>query len=234
MPSGPVASSADSVDIVVRGVGAHGASPHKGKDPIYIASQIVIALQSLISREVSPLRPGVVTVGSFHAGFKHNIIPDEARLQLAVRSNDKETREHLLDGIERIANGIGTAAGLPEELLPLVQPAGEFTPPTVNDDALSRRIREALIRQLGADAFYEETYDGMGAEDFAYFVETEEDVPGCYFSVGGTPQADLDAAAEGGPPIPSHHSPFFKVEPRSSVTAGVQAMTLAVLELLGK
>ncbi len=234
VPSGPIASSSDSIDIIVRGVGAHGASPHKGKDPIYIASQIVVALQSLISREISPLRPGVVTVGSFHAGLKHNIIPDEARLQLTVRSNDTQTRQHLLEGIERIARGVGAAAGLPDPLLPVVQPTGESTPVTVNDDDLARRIREALTRELGTDAFYEKTYDGMGAEDFAYFVETEDDVPGCYFSVGGTPQADLDAAAEGGPPIPSHHSPFFKIEPRSSVTAGVHAMTLAVLELLGK
>ena len=231
---GPIASSSDSVDIVVRGIGAHGASPHKGKDPVYIASQIVVALQSLISREVSPLRPGVVTVGSFHAGFKHNIIPDEARLQLTVRSNDDETRAQLLAGIERIARGVGIAAGLPEDLLPLVTPTGESTPVTVNDIALSERIRASLTDTLGEDAFYQETYDGMGAEDFAYFVQTEHRVPGCYFTVGGTPQSDLDAADNGGPALPSHHSPLFKIEPRASVTAGVQAMTLAVLELLGE
>jgi len=232
-PGGPIASSSDSVDIIVRGVGAHGASPHKGKDPIYIASQIVVALQGLISREISPLRPGVVTVGSFHAGFKHNIIPDEARLQLTVRSNDTETRAQLLAGIERIARGVGIAAGLPDDLLPVVEPSGESTPVTVNDVALAGRIRNALVDALGEDAFYEETYDGMGAEDFAYFVQTEHRVPGCYFTVGGTPQSDLDAAEAGGPPVPSHHSPLFKIEPHTSVTSGTRAMTLAVLELLG-
>jgi len=234
VPDGPIASSSDSVDIIVRGVGAHGASPHKGKDPIYIASQIVVALQGLISREISPLRPGVVTVGSFHAGFKHNIIPDEARLQLTVRSNDTETRAQLLAGIERIARGVGLAAGLREDMLPLVEPTGESTPVTVNDIELAARIRSALVRELGEDAFYEETYDGMGAEDFAYFVQTEHRVPGCYFTVGGTSQSDLDAAEAGGPPVPSHHSPLFKIEPHASVTSGVRAMTLAVLELLGK
>jgi len=231
-PGGPIASSSDSIDIVVRGIGAHGASPHKGKDPIYIASQIVVALQGLISREISPLRPGVVTVGSFHAGFKHNIIPDEARLQLTVRSNDTETRTQLLEGIERIARGVGLAAGLPEDLLPIVEPTGESTPVTVNDFELADRIRKVFVRELGKDAFYEKTYDGMGAEDFAYFVQTEHRVTGWYFTVGGTPQSDLDAAEAGGPAVPSHHSPLFKIEPHASVTSGVRAMTLAVLELL--
>ena len=231
---GLYASSSDSVDIIVRGIGAHGASPHKGKDPIYIASQIVVALQGLVSRELPPLQPGVVTVGSFHAGFKHNIIPDEARLQLTVRSNDEEIRDQLLAGIERIAIGVGRTAGLPEELLPEVIQVGESTPTTINDDALSERIRAAFERELGAEMFYESDNEGMGAEDFAYFVQTEHEVPGCYFSVGGTAQADLDAEKAGGAPVPSHHSPLFRIEPEPAVISSVQAMTTAVLELLGK
>ncbi len=226
-------SSSDSVDITVRGVGAHGASPHQGKDPIYIGAQIVVALQSLVSRELSPLEPGVVTVGAFHSGFKHNIISDEARLQLTVRADSEKTREKLLSGIERVAEGVARAHGVPDELLPIVQRSTESTPTTVNDPALTARIRGAFVRDLGEDMLFETKRTGMGAEDFAYFVRTEHKVPGVYFAVGGTAQAELDAAAAGGPPVPSHHSPQFRVEPRPSVTAGTHAMTVAVLELAG-
>ena len=230
---GLIASSADSVDITVFGIGAHGASPHKGKDPVYIAAQIVVALQSLVSRELAPLEPGVVTVGSIHGGSKHNIIPDEVKLQLTVRADSQEAREKLLSGIERIAVGVGRTAGMPEDLLPKVE-VTEGTPPTVNDDELAARIHQAFVRDLGEDAVYEEPRQGMGAEDFAFFVMTEDEVPGAYFSVGGTSQADLDADKAGGPAVPSHHSPFFKIEPEPSVTMGVEAMTVAVIELVGK
>ena len=229
---GLIASSADSVDITVFGIGAHGASPHKGKDPVYIAAQIVVALQSLVSRELAPLEPGVVTVGSIHGGSKHNIIPDEVKLQLTVRADSQEAREKLLSGIERIALGVGRTAGMPEDLLPKVE-VTEGTPPTVNDDELAARIHQAFVRDLGEDAVYEEPRQGMGAEDFAFFVMTEDEVPGAYFSVGGTSQADLDADEAGGPAVPSHHSPFFKIEPEPSVTMGVEAMTVAVMELVG-
>ena len=230
---GQIAASADSVDITVFGVGAHGASPHKGKDPVYMAAQIVIALQSLVSRELAPLEPGVVTVGSIHGGTKHNIIPSEVRLQLTVRADSMETRDKLLTGIERIALGVGRTAGMPEDRLPEVTVSTEFTPPTVNDLALADRIRTAFIRELGEDAVYEKKREGMGAEDFAFFVMTDEQVPGAYFSVGGTPQEDLDAEAAGGPQVPSHHSPFFKIESELSVTMGTRAMTVAVMEMLG-
>ncbi|MEE8524803.1 MAG: amidohydrolase, partial [Thermoanaerobaculia bacterium] len=233
LKGGLIASSSDSVDITVYGVGAHGAAPHKGKDPIYIASQLVIALQGLVSRELGPLEPGVVTVGSFHGGFKHNIIPAEVELQLTVRSDSEATRAKLLTGIERIAEGVGRAAGLADELLPEVTLSSESTPTTVNDEALAERIRDAFVRELGEDALYDKPRENMGAEDFAYFVQTEHQVPGAYFVIGGTPQADIDAEKAGGPALPSHHSPFFKIEPEPSVTMGIHAMTVAVLELLG-
>jgi hippurate hydrolase len=230
---GQIASSADTVDITVYGIGAHGASPHRGKDPVYIGAQIVVALQSLVSRELAPLEPGVVTVGSIHGGSKHNIIPDEVKLQLTVRADSQAAREKLLGGIERIALGVARTAGMPEDRLPEVVLSVEGTPPTINDNALAERVHAAFIRELGEDALYEEEREGMGAEDFAYFVMTDDQVPGAYFSVGGTAQADLDAAAAGGPPVPSHHSPIFKIEAEPSITMGVQAMTVAVLELMG-
>jgi hippurate hydrolase len=224
-------SSADSVDILVHGVGAHGASPNTGKDPVFIASQIVVAMQGIIGRDREPLKPGVITVGAFHSGFKHNIISDRADLQLTVRANDEETRAMLIAAIRRVADGIGRANGLPEGKLPEVR-VSEGTPTTINDADLARRLNAAMARDLGAEAVapYEQT--GMGAEDFAYFVEAKHNVKGYYFAVGGTPQAALDAAKAGGAPVPSHHSPLFKIDPEPSVRLGTEAMTVAVLELM--
>jgi amidohydrolase len=224
-------SSADSVDIAVHGVGAHGASPHTGKDPVYIASQIVVALQSVVSREIMPLSPGVITVGAFHAGSKHNIISDRADLQLTVRANDEATRAQLIAAIERIAKGVARTHGVAEDKLPEVR-VSEGTPTTVNDAALARRLNATLAETLGADAVVPFRQIGMGAEDFAYFVQPELGVRGYYFAVGGTSQAALDAAAAGGPPVPSHHSPLFRIDPEPSVRTGTEAMTAAVLDLL--
>ena len=224
-------SSSDSVDIVVPGIGAHGASPHAGKDPVYMASQLVIALQGLISRERMPLDPGVITVGSFHAGLKHNIISDEAKLQVTVRANDEETRAKLIAGIKRVARGIGELNGMPEDRMPRVT-VTEGTPTTINDAALARRLNAVMVDTLGADHVIPFHQKGMGAEDFAYFVAPDTGVKGYYFSVGGTPQAAFDAAKTGGPPVPSHHSPLFKVSPEPVVVTGATAMTAAVLDLL--
>ena len=224
-------SSADSVDIMVHGVGAHGAAPHTGKDPVYIGSQIVVALQSIISRELMPLSPGVITVGAFHAGTKHNIISDRADLQLTVRANDEKTRAQLLAAIERVAKGVARAHGVPEDKLPTVK-VSEGTPTTINDAALARRLNATFARIFGADAVEPFKQLSMGAEDFSYFVQPELGVPGYYFAVGGTPQAVLDAAENGGPPVPSHHSPLFKIDPEPAVRLGTEAMTVAVLDLL--
>ncbi|MEE1877451.1 amidohydrolase [Altererythrobacter litoralis] len=223
-------SSADSVDIVVPGIGAHGASPHAGRDPVYIASQIVTALQSIASRETMPLDPVVVTVGAFHSGTKHNIISDRADLQLTVRANDEKVRAATLASIERIAVNIGRAHGLPEDMLPKVT-VSEGTPVTNNDPALARRLNAAMKRTFGEESVPDFKQTGMGAEDFAFFVTEDLGVPGYYFAVGGTPAEAFKAAANGGPPVPSHHSPLFKISPRESVTVGTRAMIAAVLDL---
>lgn len=232
----PYAGS-DAVDIIVHGVGAHGASPHRGKDPIVLASQIVLALQTLVARELPPRDPGVVTVGSFHSGTKHNIISDQAVLQLTVRNTSLETRELLLDGIKRIAENLGRAAGLPEDKLPEVK-YSESTPPTINDGKLARRLRERWVDEIDAEIMMDEDFvaanrKGMGAEDFPFFT-TDPPIPSVYFSVGGTPKSDIDAEAAGGPKVPSHHSPFFKISPEPSIKAGVEATVVALLDLLAK
>ena len=224
-------SGADTVDIIIHGVGAHGASPHSGIDPVVLGSQIVLALQTVISRSLPPREPGVITVGSFHAGTKHNIIADRAQLQLTVRNESLETRKTLLDGIRRVAENMGRVAGLPEDKLPEVIVSDEWVPPTINDAALTNRLRSVWAGQLGEDIFYDAKRLDMGAEDFPFFT-LDPAIPSTYFKVGGTPQADFDAAAAGGPPVPSHHSPLFKIEPETSVTLGVEATVLALRDLL--
>ena len=231
-PEGPAYAGADSVDIIIHGVGAHGASPHRGKDPIVIGAQIVLALQTLVSRELAPHEPGVVTVGSFHSGTKHNIISDRAHLQLTVRNTNEETRQKLLDGIERIAVNIGRAAGMPEDRLPEVIVSDEVAPPTINDAQLARRLKVAWSEAMGEDALFEEPPEGMGAEDFPVLT-TNPDIRSVYWGIGGTLQADLDAEEAGGPPVASHHSPLFKIYPEPSVRAGVESTVVALLELMG-
>ena len=225
-------SSSDSVDIIVHGVGAHGAAPHRGKDPIVMGAEIIMALQTIVSREIAPLKPAVSTVGSFHSGFKHNIISDKAVMQLTVRSDDEDTRAKLLEGIKRIATNVGRMNGLPDDKLPEVLISHESTPANYNDAAMTQRVKGVFAARFGDTVFDNKPRESMGAEDFAYFVEPNTDVPGVYFSVGGTPQADFDREKAGGAPVPSHHSPFFKVAPRESVTLGTEAMTAAALELL--
>ncbi len=206
----------------------------QGKDPIYVGAQIVIALQGLVSRELSPLEAGVVTVGSFHGGFKHNIIPDKVELQLTVRADTDSSAGKARQPMRTVVYLAAGTAPLPDVFAELDYERHVSTPPTVNDEALAQRIHAAFVRELGEDLLFEDKREGMGAEDFAYFVRTEHAVPGAYFAVGGTAQADLDAEKAGGPAVPSHHSPLFKVEPEPAVTSGVRAMTVAVLELLGK
>ena len=222
----------DTVDIIIHGVGAHGASPHRGKDPIVLGSQIVLALQTLVARELAPRSPGVVTVGSFHSGTKHNIISDRAVLQLTVRNTSLETRDLLLNGIKRIAENMGRAAGLPEDKLPEVIISPGTAPPTINTAQLARRLRIAWSEEIGDSRVIEEPTKTMVAEDFPFFTMDPE-IPSVYWGVGGTPAEDFDREAAGGAPVPSHHSPLFKIAPEPSVTAGVESTVVALLELLG-
>ncbi len=226
-------SGADTVDIYITGVGAHGASPHRGVDPIVLGSQIVMGLQTVVSRTLPPRRPGVITVGAFHSGTKHNIISDAAHLQLTVRSESASDRTLLLNGIRRVAENMGRVAGLPEELLPRVVGSDESVPPTLNDRALTERIMALWSGHFGEGVLFSGERLGMGAEDFPFFT-VDPYIPSLYFAVGGTPPEDFVTEQSGGAPVPSHHSPLFKVEPDASVTLGVEASVSALLELLGQ
>jgi len=215
------------VDIIVYGVGTHGAAPHQGIDPVLIASQIVVSLQSVVSRTIAPLSAGVITVGAIHGGTKHNIIGSKVELQLTVRSDDAEVRIKLLDGIDRVAKGVAMSMGVPDDLLPeVIRSPIETTPPTHNDTATAERVLAAVTEQMGESYLYDSPREGMGAEDFAYFVQPELGVKGVYFSVGGTPEDDLGSQ-------PSHHSPFFKIEPEPSVKSGIEATVISAMTLFG-
>lgn len=239
LPTGKIAasesiqySSSDSIDIIVRGVGTHGASPSLGKDPVYIASQIVVAFQGIISRSKAPLLPGVITVGSLHSGSKHNIISDRADMQVTVRANDEVTRAMLIQRIREVAAGVGMANGLSGDMLPQVKVV-ESTPTTINDAALAKRMNAMLAQSLGPNTVVPFEQRNMGAEDFAWFVQPDSGVKGYYFAVGGTKPEWIAAAAAGGPPVAGHHSPLFKIDPEPAVRLGTEAMVLATMELLG-
>jgi amidohydrolase len=221
-------SSVDSVDIVVHGVGTHGAYPHRGIDPILVASQIVVSLQSLVSRSIDPLEAGVVTVGAIQGGTRHNIIGDRVELKLTVRSDNYATRDALIQGIERISRGVALAHGVPEDKLPeVIVSKNETTPPTLNDEPTAAKIQDAFEEQFGTTSVPPNRREGMGGEDFAYYGAPEQGVKAVFFFVGGTPAAELPNAA-------AHHSPLFKIAPEPSVKTGVEAMVVGALALLGK
>jgi hippurate hydrolase len=222
-------ANVDTVDLYVKGIGSHGASPHLGKDPVVIASQIVLALQTLVSRELSPFETGVVTVGAFNAGTKHNIISDEAHLQITVRSYTDEVRQDLLSGIERVANGIAMAAGLPENLMPVIEIDETYTPALYNDPALSTRAGEILEARFGDRVA---TTDPVtGGEDFSRYGRTDEDVPIFMFWVGGAPMDVWQEYQARGETPPANHSPFFYTDAQSSVTVAAEGMTAIALDL---
>jgi hippurate hydrolase len=227
-------ANVDSVDITVRGVGGHGAYPQTTKDPIVLASRIVTTLQTLVSRENDPANPAVVTVGSFQAGAKHNIISDEAKLQLTVRSYTPEVRKLLLDGIRRIARGEAIAAGVPEDRMPVVTiREQEFTPSTFNTEKLSDRALELFAANFGPQRAIK-TPAVMGGEDFSRYWLADKSIESLIFWVGGTPRAKWEAAAGNPQKLPSLHSPFWAPEAQAVISTATEALTLAALDVLKK
>ena len=227
-------ANVDSVDILVKGVGGHGAYPQATKDPIVLGSRIVGALQTLVSREVSPLDSAVVTVGSFHAGAKHNIISDEARLQLTVRSYTDAVRDHLLDGIARIAKGEAIAAGIPEDRMPVVTvQRDEYTPATFNTPEFTEEMAAFLKTSFG-DERVVKMPPVMGGEDFGRFGREDKSIKSLIVWVGGVPQAEYDAAKKEGRTLPSLHSPFWAPDAPAVISTATEALTAMTMKLMGK
>jgi hippurate hydrolase len=226
--AGPLLASSDSVDIVVHGKGGHGARPNNTIDPIVLAAKIVLNLQTLVSRENDPFDPAVVTVGSIHGGTKHNIIPDEVRMQLTVRAYKDEVRERLLRGIERIARAEALAANAPKP--PDVR-VSDGTPVTVNDAALAARVGAALRKSLG-EARVREAVPITAAEDFSRFAEPG--VPILMMWVGAVNPETLERARRDGTMLPGLHSSLFAPDARPTIMTGVEALVTAAREVLGK
>ena len=226
-------ASSTSVDIKIRGVGGHGAKPETTKDPIVIAAQVVLALQTLVSRENSPLDPVVVTVGSIHGGSKHNIISDEVNLQLSVRAYKEEVRKRILASIERISKGIAMAAGVPDNLAPIVKVSEtQITTATYNDPKLTERLATVFTKTLGRDNVIL-IPPAMVSEDFGAF-SLQQTIPAVQFWLGAVDPAQVKLNKENGTPLPSLHSAFFAPLPAPALRTGIKAMTAAVLDLMKK
>jgi amidohydrolase len=227
-------ANVDSVNITVRGVGGHGAYPHKTKDPIVLSAEIINALQTIASRENNPIDPVVVTVGSIHGGTKHNIIPDEVKMQLTVRSYKMDVRERVLAAIDRIVKGCAVAAGIPQDRMPVVEVLrDEFSPATYNNPELTKRLVEAWKKQLGADKI-EKTDPTMGAEDFSEYSLSDYSIPACDFWIGAVDPAKIADSKKNGTALPSLHSSKFAPVPEPTIRLGIIGMTSAVLELMKK
>jgi amidohydrolase len=226
-------ANVDSMDIVIRGVGGHGAYPHTVKDPVVLAAQTILALQTVVSREIAPIEPAVVTVGSIHGGTKHNIVPDEVHLQLTLRSYTDEVREAIIAKIRRITRGLAEAAGMPEEKMPTVTVKDEFTPATYNDPELTRRVVKVAGAWLGEGNVIPRKPQ-MGGEDFGRYGRTEHKIPICMFWLGAVNPESVKASLKTGQALPSLHSPFFAPVPEPTIKTGVTTMTAVVLDLMGK
>lgn len=227
-------ANVDSVNITVRGVGGHGAYPHKTKDPIVVSAEIVLALQTIISRENNPLDPVVVTVGSIHGGTKRNIIPDEVKMQLTVRTYKTEVRERTLAAIERIAKGVAAAAGIPPESAPIVEVMkNEFTPATYNNPELTKRLVAVWKKTLGAENV-EAIDPTMGGEDFSEYSLPDHSIPAVDFHVGAVDPAKIAESKRTGVPLPSLHSSKFAPVPEPTIRTGLIGMISAVLDVMKK
>jgi hippurate hydrolase len=226
-------ASSTSVDLVIRGLGGHGSKPEATKDPVVIAAQTILALQTIISRENSPLDPAVVTIGSIHGGTKRNIIPDEVVLQLTIRTYKEEVRQHILASIERMAKGIAFAAGVPDDRAPILKVIeSEGAPSLYNDPQLTERITNAIGRAIGSENVVKAS-PLMASEDFGR-LSLDHQIPSVMFWLGAIEPSRVAASRSSGKPLPSLHSSLFQPLPEPTLRTGIKAMTTAVLELMKK
>jgi hippurate hydrolase len=229
---GYTSANVDFVDVTVRGVGGHGAYPHKIKDPIVLAAEIINAWQTIVSRENNPLDPVVVTVGSIHGGTKHNVIPDEVKMQLTVRTYKPQVRERVLADIDRIAKGCAAAAGIPAELAPIVRVTKDpITVATYNNPELTKRLVAVWKKSLG-DKNVEMVDPTMGGDDFSEYSLPDHSIPAVYFHFGAVEPAKIAESKQTGKELPTLHSSKFAPVPEPTIRTGIIAMTAAVLDLL--
>ncbi len=230
--SGYAMANVDFMKITIFGEGGHGAYPHTTKDPIVLAARTIMDLQTIVSREVSPLEPAVVTVGSIHGGTKANIIPDEVQLELTMRSYSDEVREDIIEKIKRICIGNAISAGLPKDKYPQITLRPNATPALYNDPELTKELAQVIADRLG-DEQVEEVSPVMAGEDFSRYGRVEPKIPLFMFWLGAVSPERIKAAAAGELKLPSLHSSKFAPEAEPAIETGVKAMSAAVLHLLG-
>src|SRR6267378_3135931 len=217
-------ANVDSVDVTVRGVGGHGAYPHKTKDPIVLAAEMINTWQTIASRENNPLDPIVVTVGSIHGGTKHNIIPDEVKMQLTVRTYKADVRERVLAAIDQIAKGIAAAGGVPPERAPIVDVLkDQFTPATYNNPDLTKRLVAVWKKSLGNENV-EIVDPTMGGEDFSEYSLPDHSIPAVDFHVGAVDPEKIAQFKKEGKELPSLHSSKFAPVPEPTIRIGIIGM----------
>ena len=230
--SGPVYASATTVEVRIRGVGGHGAHPESTKDPVVMAAEYVLALQTIVSRETLPLEPAVVTVGSIHGGSKNNIIPDEVVLQLTIRAFNEDVRESTLSSLMRKARAVALAAGVPDDRAPVVKVFdNESVPATYNDPKLVERLRGAFTSALGKDDVAD-LKPIMVSEDFGLFSLEGHRIPLVLFLLGTSSAQQLEESRRTGKPVPSLHSSTFLPQAEPALRTGITATTSAILDLL--
>ncbi|WPP50526.1 amidohydrolase [Catalinimonas niigatensis] len=229
--AGNFMASVDMVDITVHGEGGHGAAPHTTKDPIVLSAEMINAFQTIVSREINPIEPAVVTVGSIHGGTVHNIIPDQVKMQLTLRSYSQEVRDQTIAALHRITANMASMAGLPKEKYPEISIRDPQTPATLNDPELTARLVNVFRQNFGEDKVVE-TPPNMVGEDFSRFGLQEKEVPICMFWLGAVNPAKIEAAKANGTALPSLHSPNFAPLPELTIKTGIRAMSAAALELL--
>jgi len=223
---GYMMANTELVDIIVKGVGAHGASPHQSIDPIVMASLIVMEIQTIVSRNIKPIDDAVVTVGAIKGGTKHNIIPDEVTLQLTIRTYKEEVRQFIHKRLREISRGIAISAGLPEDLMPEVIIPEDFTPSNYNNPELAAQVIASAGKAIGTDNVLK-VEPTMGGEDFAWYGKTEHNVPTVMYWLGTVPQERLESGD-----MPGLHSPFYYPAPKETLETGVKVSTQALLDLM--
>ena len=240
LPAGKVAyvpgwamANVDSMDIIVKGIGGHGAYPHKTIDPIVLSAQLINNIQTIRSREISPLDAAVVTVGSIHGGTKHNIIPSEVRLQLTLRSYTDEVRNNTISSIKRISRGLADSVGLPEELYPEITLKDEYTPALYNNPEFTETIRLIAEEALGKENVIKST-PVMGGEDFGMYGRVEPKIPSVLFWLGAVNEKVYDRSKREDIELPSLHSPFFLPDYKPSIETGVKVTTAMAINILSQ
>ena len=223
-------SACHSLDVTIRGRGGHGASPHQAKDPVVLAAQFILGLQTIVSREIDPTEMALITVGAIHGGTKRNIIPEEVELNITLRAYAETIRLQLADAVARLAGGLAQAAGLPPELQPIVRVAEPPYPPVINDKALTARLQSIFETLLGREQVIA-TKPLTGSEDFGQLGLTDPPIPMVFYQLGVTSPRRLKMAAEGGPPVSLEHDPGFYPDLEVSLPTGVATLAAAVLEL---